>query len=280
MIIFDRYYNISFNTIYYCIILPIVFIGSFYANNEVILCDGTGMAESGFNYKAPGWGGELDGRPITGGVSTQVGGNVYTGYPIYDNEGISLYQPYNSGLQSTGGGYRYELGGSQVSRYELDGGQIYHELDGGQGFINLNATYYTTDGRGVPLEYEYRGLDSNGNPIYHYSYSNSTQLGEVVPTRTEVLNDNYSHGGLKIPLDTSKTTFKGRIKNKVKTSIKNHIAKSSDESIRQDRLRVELSSKRLHEYKRVARAHDSRRVIDITNGNTSGSYTKRVRRWD
>ena len=125
--------------------------------------------------------------------------------------------------------------------------------------------------------------DSNGNPIYYYTYptTNSTQLGDISPTRNEVLNDNYYYsGGYKIPLDTSKTTFKDRLKNKVKTSIKNHIAKSSDESLRQERIPSEISSKRLYELKKVARAQDSRRALDVAYNKSRISYDKKVRRFD
>lgn len=104
------------------------------------------------------------------------------------NEGRPIYQAYNEGLQQTSQGYRYELETSQGSPYELEAYQGYR---------------YELGGRALPVEYG--GVDSNGNPIYYTL--NSTQLGEISPTRSEVINNNYYQGGYKVPLDTSKTTF-------------------------------------------------------------------------
>jgi hypothetical protein len=149
-----------------------------------------------------------------------------------------VYQAYNQGLQETSCGYRYELGG-------------------GSGNININATNYTMDGK--PVYMEYIGVDINGNPIYNYTYPTSlhtTQLGEIEPVPTEVINNAYYQGGGYIkPLDTSNPTLKRRVYNKIKIGIKNHIAKSNDEYIRQERIRTESMAKRFSEYKKVAKVH-------------------------
>lgn len=63
-----KLYNFSYMQIYYFIIIPLIYICAFFFNGEVLLCDGGGSGSNqGFEYRVNGWGGELDGRPITGG---------------------------------------------------------------------------------------------------------------------------------------------------------------------------------------------------------------------
>jgi len=137
---------------------------------------------------------------------------------------------------------------------------------------------YELDGK--PDNIQYVGVDIQGNPIYKY-IRESTQLGEIAPTRSEVINDGYYHGnGYSLPLDTSKTTLKRRIFNKVKVSIKNHIAKSNDEYLRQERIRSENMSRRIQDFKNMSRVHESRRVTNMLNPKHPVSIPKKVRRFD
>jgi hypothetical protein len=182
------------------------------------------------------------------------------GYPTCDSLGRSLYQPYNTGLQHTAEGYRYELGG-------------------GHGMININETNYTMDGR--PVAMEYMGTDSAGNPMYKYAYPTtieSTQLGEIEPASNEVLMDAYyKSGGVipKVPLDTSASTFKRRVFNKVKVGVKNYIARGNDEYRRQECLRTEQYMHARNLSRRMQHTRELERHI-----NRYASYPVKVRRFD
>ena len=211
-----------------CKILIIIFLCYIYYNiGEIYLCDDGLIPTNGdfnqvsndiascdweSNYRSKNIPVEYpthysDGRPIYEAYNVRLQETYSTHY----SDGTPIYKPYNDGLQETLHGYRYELNGNSVVNTRPE--PFLNELDGKD--INL----------------QYVGVDINGNLIYQYvTVSNSTQLGEIAPTRTEVLNDGYYHGnGFNMPLDTSNSTLKRRIYNKVKVGIKNHIAKSNDE---------------------------------------------------
>jgi hypothetical protein len=183
-------------------------------------------------------------------------------YSTHYSDGRPIYQAYNEGLQETLHGYRYELNGNSAVNIRQE--SFFNELDG----------------RSVHLQYV--GVDIQGNPIYqHVPVSNSTQLGEIAPTHSEVINGGYYQGnGYNMPLDTSNPTLKRRFYNKVKVGIKNHIAKSNDEYLRQERVRSETFARRLHDLKKTSKAHEARRVFNMLNPKSSVSTPKKIRRFD
>jgi len=260
-----------------CKLLIIMVLCYIYCNiSEVYLCDdGLIPSNSDFNQVSNNiasysWETNYRGQNIPLEYSTHYsdGRPMYKAYNLglqetyrthYSN-GTPIYQPYNDGLQGTIHGYRYELSGSSAVN------------TGPEPFFN------ELDGKSVDLQYV--GVDIQGNPVYQYiSVHNSTQLGEIGPTRSEVLNDGYYHGtGFNMPLDTSNTTLKRRLYNKVKVGIKNHIAKSNDEYLYKERIHSENLARRIHDFKKMSKAHDSRRVINMLNSKPS-TY-KSIRRFD
>jgi hypothetical protein len=143
-------------------------------------------------------------HPYRPGIQYTSEGGRYELSSSSDNQNISIqrnnvqYHPYRPGIQYTSEGYRYELGSTSN----------YNNVP-----VEVDSTYkYTVD-----------GYDNN-------SHNDSTQIGLIEPTHSEVINNGYYQGnGYVLPVDTSKTTFQRRVYNKVKVSIKNHIAKSNDE---------------------------------------------------
>ena len=68
---------------------------------------------------------------------------------------------------------------------------------------------------------------------YSYTYPTttcSTQLGEIQPIPSEVINSRYYEGGgvPKPPLDFNKTTLSDKLYNKAKMTIKNRFAKYNE----------------------------------------------------
>ena len=186
-------------------------------------------------------------------------------YPQY-RDGQPLYKPYNVGLQETPQGYRYELGG-------------------GSGTINPNATNYSMEGKPVALEYV--GVDIHGNHIYSYAYPTttcSTQLGEIQPVPTEVINERYYEGGVpRPPLNFSETTLGQRIYNKAKVIVKNRFAKYNEPTW-QRRMRTEEYDRRTRDLKWARRAAEDqvmyeRRKAAYEIQRRMESY-KKVRRFD
>jgi hypothetical protein len=161
--------------------------------------------------------------------------NSTGGYQTTDREGRMIYQPYRPGVQYTTEGYRYELAGSSNNNNRsVEGNNVpYHPYRPG--------IQYTTEG----YRYELGSSSNNyhvpveGDSTYKYctvdgydqnSHNDSTQVGLIEPTHSEIVNNGYYHGnGYVLPVDTSKTTFTRRVYNKVKVGIKNHIAKSNDD---------------------------------------------------
>jgi hypothetical protein len=86
---------------------------------------------------------------------------------------------------------------------------------------------------GRPVALDYIGQDVNGNPLYSYKYPStisSTQLGEIEPIPSEVINSRYYEGGgvPRPPLDLSKSTLGQKIVNKAKIIVKNRFAKYNE----------------------------------------------------
>jgi hypothetical protein len=176
------------------------------------------------------------------------------------DENTVSYQAYDRGLQSTTAGYRYELSGDSC-RYELGGKPI-------------NPTYLGTDLDGNYI-YSYFN-ERNGSIAYATNFS--SELGVIEPNRSEVLNKGFYKGGPRvIPVDTSNPTLKRRIFNKVKVTIKNHIAKSNQAAIDQDRLRTENLMRDVRRTQNLSRAHRIKRVNDM---NMNTHKTIRVTRID
>ena len=285
VVINNKVYYISYNLIYKLLTICFVIINLFY-NSEVQLCDGGAItSNTDVVYQANGWGGELDGRPIP---------NSTGGYQTVDRDGRMIYDPYRPGIQYTTEGSRFELGDSsnytsiqrnnveyypyrpgiqyttEGSRFELDGNSAVNS--------SQEPNLYELDDKLVDLQYV--GVDINGHPIYQYvSASNSTQVGIIEPTRSEVLNNGYYNGnGHVLPINTSKTTFQRRVYNKIKVSIKNHIAKSNDEFLRQDRARTERIMRDIQTSRRIAKAKELSRIN--TMNTTHIRSVKVVRRFD
>jgi hypothetical protein len=88
-------------------------------------------------------------------------------------------------------------------------------------------------------------------------------IGLIEPTKSEIIGNGYYVGGphWKI-VDTSPTKFYRRVYNKIKIGIKNHIAKSSDESLRISRFESKRYAENLGRAKRMARARDAQRYAD------------------
>jgi len=175
------------------------------------------------------------------------------------HNGGTVYQSYAQGLQQTSEGYRYELIGDYPTNNEIP------------------ASLQPGDRSGYA---QYIGVDMQGNPIYNYNYNydysvrdNSVQIGLIEPSRNEVINNEYYYGCGT--LDTSKTTCGRRIYNKVKTGLKNHIAKSSDEAIRQSRTQTENFMADIRRAKNMDRARRTQRYIDRVN-----SIPVKVRKFD
>ncbi len=182
------------------------------------------------------------------------------------NDGRPIYQAYNDNLQPTSRGYRYEMNGdttykAQVRfvpeptvnqenfRVELDGNTVY-------------AKYYSTD--------------ANGTDIYSYSNDGSTMIGLIEPTKSEIIGNGYYTGGpvWKV-VDNSPTTFSRRFINKIKIGVKNHIAKSSREAIRQRNLSNEKFMNDIRRSQRIDRATTTKRYVDRVSSNPI-----KVRRFD
>lgn len=261
--------------VFLCKFLIIIFLYYIYSNiGEVYLCDdGLIPTSSEFNQVSNNitsynWESSYqnNNNPVEYSTHYNDGTPIYQAYNVnlretystYYNNGTPIYQAYHEGLQGTSHGYRHELNGDSTIRQE----PFFNELDG------------------KPIQLQYVGVDYLGNPIHqHVSVHNSTQLGEIAPTRSEVINGGYyKGGGYNMPLDTSNPTFKRRIYNKVKVSIKNHIAKSNDEYLRQERIRSENFASRIKDFKKIKKAHDSRRVFNMLNSRSS--IPKKVRRFD
>jgi len=180
----------------------------------------------------------------------------------YESRGIDRpveYQPYRPGLQETSEGYRYELPAESSNPPQL--------------IVNFN---------GKLVYAQYLGYDSAGNPMYTYknhSFSiDSTRLGEIEPTRSEVINTTYYQGGGLRHKDVITTKFNSKpgFWNKIKSDFKN-----ARDSASKDR---ELSLKRESTIIRAVRASRARSDMDhLSRRNQVSSYYNnqhKVRRFD
>ena len=171
----------------------------------------------------------------------------------------SVYQPYRPGLHNTSEGYRYELPdnsiGSPKLRVQLNGEIIYAE---------------------------YSGQDFQGNPIYTYnnhSFSiNSTKLGEIEPTRSEIINEAYYKGGGWGHKDVITTKFNSKpgIWNKIKSDFKN----ARDSANRNQKYTLDNDNAIIKDV-RLSRAHNEMARLSRRNHvNYDYSYHRKVRRFD
>ena len=225
---------------------------------EILLCD-DGLIPTINDYNEAGTNGitscnwEMDYR----------GKNIIHEYPTHYNDGTPIYKSYNVGSQETSYGY--------YTHYN-DGTPIYKPYNEGLQ-ETLHGYRYELNSNSIPV-------NTRQEPSL-YELDGSSQIGEISPTRSEVINNGYYYGsGYKMPLDTSKTTTKRRLYNKVKMSIKNHIAKSSDEALRQDRIRSEMAARRYQEYKEMKRVQTSRKILSRINPEPTPFFSNKVRRFD
>lgn len=238
------YININiYIAIFYYILIPIILLISFLNTNDVLLCD---------NYGTGGWGGELDGRPITSSNSQDYykygfgsgWGNAEarpsTSYHSGVDGGYTHYEPYRPGLQSTTEGYRYEMDGQWR---------------------------YCTDCPNCPH-----------NPNLHHSNStHSTQLGLIEPTRSEVLGKGYYQGNGWDPRDVYTTKYRSTrstIWNKIKDDFKKTSYNAHKDSVNSTNKATKL----------VKDVRSSRIARDVSKLERMNTYNKlnpyKVRRFD
>jgi hypothetical protein len=260
--------NINFKPTFFRLLLIVLIVFTIFSFTGELKCDDglipiseynyneglIPVEESSVRYNSSSWENNYHSR------------NVQESYLQYKN-GQPLYQAYNVGLQETSQGYRYELGG-------------------GSSTININANDYTQDGRPVALEYA--GVDVNGQTIYRYTYPTttcSTQLGEIEPVRSEVINERFYEGGgwPKPPLDVSKTTLGDKIYNKAKIAIKNRFAKYNEPTWQRQE-RVEAYDRQMSKIRQMRRAEESQRYYEKCKRQfqyyKSIESSKKVRRFD
>jgi len=182
---------------------------------------------------------------------------TYYNYYGYENKPVQ-YQPYNPGLQVTSEGYRFEL---------PDNSSGYPMLK-----VNLN-------GRIVYAQYS--GIDYLGNYVYTYengSFSvDSTRLGEIEPTRSEVINEAYYKGsgwGHKDVI-TTKYNSKPSIWNKIKADFKR-----TQEKAYRDRLASDKLSNRIANATRESRNYRHLNNLERSNKIASQHSHRRIRRFD
>jgi hypothetical protein len=101
-------------------------------------------------------------------------------------------------------------------------------------------------------------------------------VGIIEPDKTEVLGNGYYNGGPHWRIvDTSTSTFKRRCYNKVKTTINNHIAKSTKAASRERALDAEKYSRLRTLEKNMDASRKVKRYQDMYNGRPI-----KVRKWD
>jgi hypothetical protein len=190
---------------------------------------------------------ELDGNSVRYGFNQDIRPRIQgpSNYPPYGYDFASgriasdgmvnpesvQYQPYRPGLQATSEGYRYEMvgaGNPESVQY-----QPYRP--------GLHAT---SEG----YRYEFVGdytqqkrVAFNLNINSSETSDTSTQLGLIEPTRSEVINNSYYYAEWRrnTPYDTSESSLKRRVYNKIKTTVSNHIAKSNEAALNESRYQTE-----------------------------------------
>lgn len=171
----------------------------------------------------------------------------------------SVYQPYRPGLHHTSEGYRYELPDNSIGYPKLR--------------VRLN---------GEIIYAEYSGQDSQGNPIYTYnnnSFSiNSTKLGEIEPTRSEIINEAYYKGGGWGHKDVITTKFNSKpgIWNKIKSDFKN----ARDSANRNQRYNLEQNNAIM---RGIRTSRTNNHITDLSHRNQVNydySHHRKVRRFD
>jgi len=170
------------------------------------------------------------------------------------------YQPYRPGLQETSEGYRFELPADNSTSPPVLR-------------VNIN---------GKVVFAEYSGQDIQGNPMYTYKNHNfsvdSTQLGLIEPTRSEVLGKGYYQGsGWGHKVTTNKyDTNRRSIWNKIKSDFK-----SARQSASKDRTISLQENNKLMSNIRSSRANNHMRHQEGRNNlSTNYNYNRRIRRFD
>ncbi len=197
-------------------------------------------------------------------------------YPTRHSDGTPLYEPYKEGLQSTSKGLRYELPTNEKAVRFEDSGPFFPREE-----RNLDNFIAELDGKPVYVTYDH--TDMQGKDFYSYSYYGSTMIGEIEPTKSEVIGNGYYKGSgwtivQKVPNTTSR-----RIYNKVKTSVKNHIAKSSDEAIREHNRKARDYAEYRQRVISMEKARKAQRVNDMFSSRPDKNIirnTRKVRKFD
>jgi len=265
---FIKYRNIYFNPLFWRLL---IFIISIYFCGYNYNCDDDGLWFSNtenngtmttygrsqnneYGYQTH----YSDGRPIYQAYNEEQNISERQEYQRRDSNGRPIYEAYNENLQSTSRGYRYEMNGDTT-------------------YTNVNQETFIVELDGKPVYAKYYSTDLNGNNLYSYSNDGSTMLGIIEPTKSEVINNGYYVGGpVWRSVDTSPTTLTRRLVNKVRIGVKNHIAKSSDESLRQHNLSTKKFMNDIKRVQNMSRSRETKRYID----RVSSMPTKQVRRFD
>jgi hypothetical protein len=181
--------------------------------------------------------------------------NNYYGY----NDRSTPYQAYQPGLQITSEGYRFELENNCVNYPSLK--------------LNIN---------GKLVYAQYSGIDAMGNHMYTYendSFSeDSTKLGEIEPTRSEVINEAYykATGWGHKDIITTKYNSKPGFWNKIKADFRR-----TREAAYKDKLASLDRNAQITRASRGSRNNRHMAGLERTNKRTSeyNNYRK-VRRFD
>lgn len=235
---------------YYRVLIHILIIVSCFFTADIHLCD------DGTSTNV--WGGELDGKPVTVSYNNNQDYSNCTGYR--GNYG------YDSSGQPT---WSYTVGENCVE--DRMGRPIYYQAYD-------TGLFNTSDG----YRYEVSGCSGRELEGKHINVNmgsvNSTQIGIIEPTKSEIINKGYYQGGPPVvPCDFSNSSFKRRMYNKVKVAVKNHINKSNEESLRQDFYKTECLMKDIRHSRGINNVYNTKRLSDRMN-NTN--YTVKVRRFD
>ena len=235
----NKLYSDNYIKIYFFIFMPLLLISNLYFSCEILLCDD-----------------RQDSLPH---------GIYYRDYVSDYRDKPLQYQPYRPGLQQTTEGYRFELPADQPTssssyppmvRVELNGRLIYAQ---------------------------YSGQDYLGNPMYTYDNQNfsidSTRIGLIEPTRSEVLNEGYYPIGTLGHKDlyTTKYNSKPGFWNKIKSDFK-----SARESAGRDKnLRINQESSIVKDVRSSRAGHDMLRQSHRNHrSDYYNYYNRKVRRFD
>lgn len=283
---FIKYRNIYLNPFLLHLLRVIVL---FYLSSESHYCDDNYSSYNTYNNTQQTINGYQtqysDGTPIYQPYYENKDTSNWNSHQVNDQNGRPVYQAYNSNLQPTSRGYRYEMSAdtpSIINNHSLQHAPIgyrYEDTIAHSRFIpdpTVTQENFRLELDGNVVYAKYYGTDINGINAYTYSNDGSTMLGIIEPTRSEIINNGYYTGpGLWKIVDTSSTKLSRRFYNKIKIGIKNHIAKSNPEAIRQHNLSTEKYMNDIRRSQMMSRERATKRYIDRVS-----STPLKVRRFD